>query len=542
MNGKLNLHKSSGCRVAKTLGIIAVLFVILALLVPMASANAIPVPRVESAQSAESASLTPYAWHTLYGSSESDAGYGIAADGNGNLYIVGISATTWNGPAGQTPLHDHSSGTNNDIVVTKLNNRGEYLWHTFYGSPTAELPMHSQFDIAVDSNANVYVVASSDATWNGPTGQAPRHGYSGQKDCVALKLDGNGAYQWHTFYGSGTDDYCYGIATDGTGNIYITGQSDATWNGPTGQLPLHAHSFGWGTYDIVTLRLDSSGAYQWHTFYGAAPYELHGDVGVGIALDGNGNVYVTGYSDNTWNGPTGQGPLHAHSSPNAEYDLFVLKLNGSGGYLWHTFYGSAFASAARAGDRGYNVVVVGDDVYVSGMCNATWNGPTGQSPLHPHSSDQTYYDLFALKLNSSGTYQWHTFYGSTGVDVSFNASAVDSRGNVYVAAYSNANWQGDGGTSPIYGYTGGYDMVALKLNSSGTYQWHTFLGSSSDDTAYGITVDGNGNVYASGGANATWNGPSGQPPLHDHSSGTNADIAVVKLIDRYLLYLPLILR
>ena len=103
-----------------------------------------------------------------------------------------------------------------------------------------------------------------------------------------LKLNSSGAYQWHTFYGSSSDDDGgYGIAVDGSGNVYVTGDSDATWNGPAGQNPLHAYS---GSYDIFVLKLDSSGAYQWHTFYGSSSW----DYGFGIAVDGSGNVYVTG--------------------------------------------------------------------------------------------------------------------------------------------------------------------------------------------------------------------------------------------------------
>ena len=144
-----------------------------------------------------------------------------------------------------------------------------------------------------------------------------------------LKLNSSGAYQWHTFYGSSGDDYGYGIAVDGSGNVYVTGNSDATWNGPW-KIPLHAHS---GGYDIFVLKLNSSGAYQWHTFYGSSRY----DYGYGIAIDGSGNVYVTGYSLQP-----GRPADRTRSMPTAEAtDIFVLKLNSSGAYQWHTFYGSS---------------------------------------------------------------------------------------------------------------------------------------------------------------------------------------------------------
>ena len=125
-----------------------------------------------------------------------------------------------------------------------------------------------------------------------------------------------------------------GIAVDSSGNVYVTGFSNDTWRGPNGQNPLNAYNGGdsdFGT-DIFVLKLNSSGAYQWHTFYGAGD-----DYGEGIAVDGNGNVYVTGYSNDTWNGPSGQSPLNAY---NGGTDIFVLKLDSSGAYQWHTFYGS----------------------------------------------------------------------------------------------------------------------------------------------------------------------------------------------------------
>jgi len=142
-----------------------------------------------------------YVWHTFYGSSNTDLGYGIAVDGSGNVYITGYSVATWG-----SPLHAHSGGA--DIVVVKLTSAGAYQWHTFYGSSNIDYGQA----IAVDGSGNVYITGSSYATWQGDGGTNPLHAYVGSYDIVALKLTSAGAYQWHTFYGSSNSDYSYGIA------------------------------------------------------------------------------------------------------------------------------------------------------------------------------------------------------------------------------------------------------------------------------------------------------------------------------------------
>ena len=216
-----------------------------------------------------------------------------------------------------------------------------------------------------------------------PPGDHPLNSHSGNWDMVVVKLNSSGAYQWHTFYGSGSYDWSYGIAVDTNGNVYVTGYSYATWGSP-----INPHS---GDWDIVVVKLDSSGAYQWHTFHGSSD----SDCGYGIAVDTNGNVYVTGYSSATWGSP-----LNSHSG---NWDIVVVKLNSSGAYQWHTFHGSSNA------DGGYSIAVDTDgNVYVTGHSTATWG-----TPLAPYNDG---YDIVVLKLDSSGAYQWHTFYGSGGDD------------------------------------------------------------------------------------------------------------------------------
>ena len=342
------------------------------------------------------------------------------------------------------------------------------------------------FGIAVDGSGDVYVTGYSYGTWG-----SPLNAYSGDYDIFVLKLSSSGALQWNTFFGSSSgSDAGFGIAVDSSGNIYVTGDSNGTWG-----FPLNAYS---GDYDIFVLKLSSSGALQWNTFFGSSSGS---DAGDGIAVDSGGNIYVTGYSTATWGFP-----LNAYSG---DYDIFVLKLSSSGAVQWNTFFGSSSGS-----DNGKGIAVDSSgNVYVTGYSTATWG-----SPLNAYSGSGDY-DIFVLKLSGSGAVQWNTFFGSSiGADLG-NGIAVDSRGNIYVTGYSDGTWG-----FPLNAYSGSYDIFVLKLSGSGAVQWNTFFGSSSgSDAGYGIAVDSSGNIYVTGFSTATWGSP-----LYAYS-GNSENINVLKM-------------
>jgi hypothetical protein len=464
-----------------------------------------------------------YQWHTFYGSDAGDYGHDIAVDDSGNVYVTGYSNAPWNGPGATPPLTPFSGHA--DIFVLKLDASGAYQWHAFYGS---DVGYNFGNSIAVDGSGNVYVTGYSFSTWNGLGATPPLNPFSNNTgagpsppaEIFVLKLDASGAYQWHTFYGSGKGDTGNGIAVDGSGNVYVTGYGDATWNGPGATPPLNPFSNGTGWIptlhsSIFVLKLNTSGAYQWHTFYGSDA----GDGGNSIAIDGSGNLYVTGYSHGTWNGPGATPPLNPYSG---SIDILVLKLNASGAYQWHTFYGST------AGDDFGNSIAVDDigNVYVTGSSSDPWNGPGATPPLNAYSTNIS---IFVLKLNTSGAYQWHTFYGSVASDDYGSGIAVDGSGNVYVTGNSDDTWNGPGATPPLNAYSSGVDIFLLKLDTSGAYQWHIFCGSvAGDEYGQGIAVDGSGNVYVTGFSGDTWNGPKATPPLNAYSGSAN--IFVLKLL------------
>jgi hypothetical protein len=419
-------------------------------------------------------------WHTFYGSEyDDDSGNDIVVDTNGNVYVTGWSNYGWDGDGSISPLNPFSG--NADLFVLKLNNSGAYQWHTFYGSTTyADQGM----GIAVDSYSGVYIAGGSIGSWRGPGWEEPKHPHGGKADILVLKLDSGGGYKWHTFYGSTENESGRGIALDGNMNIYITGYGVASWNGSGDILPKHPFSSAVGVDDIIVLKLDNNGAYQWHTFYGCSDE----DYAYRVATDVGGNVYICGGSTATWSGPTGQTPLHSFSG-----GIFLLKLDVNGVYQWHSFYGGGKYDEAE----GLALDTVGN-IYLTGTSQG-WNGPGGELPLH--SGGQ----ITVIKLDSGGAYKWHTFYGSDTSNYAF-AVAVDPGGSAYAAGLSYAEtWNGDGGALPLQPFAGLEHIFVLKLNDS-TGAIAPTVTTTDISAITSTTASGGGNVTTDGGGSVTARG------------------------------------
>ncbi|HTZ17675.1 MAG TPA: SBBP repeat-containing protein, partial [Dissulfurispiraceae bacterium] len=321
-------------------------------------------------------------------------------------------------------------------------------------------------------------------------------------EIFVLKLSSSGAYQWHTFYGSGITDRAYGIAADSS-NVYVTGQSEATWG-----TPLHA--FDASAYNFFVLKLSSAGAHQWHTFYGKGE-------GRSIAVDSGGNSFIAGTSNATWTGPTVQSPKNNYAT-GANSQVTVLKLNGSGAYQWHTFYGPSSVSNATTGNG--IALDTQDNVYVTGEVYSSFNGPSGQSPLNPCGTDSG--SILVMKLDADGSYKWHTCYYGSG---SWGSSiAVDGSGSSFVTGETPFMFGYPHDNDAIYDMTWTFGTAAfvLKLDNAGAHQWHAYFGGETDGyspgdiAGVGIALDSSGNINVAGATNPPWNGPSGEAPRHPY--------------------------
>jgi myo-inositol-hexaphosphate 3-phosphohydrolase len=211
---------------------------------------------------------------------------------------VGQGDDTWD-----TPVNPYVGSW--DVFAVKLNNNGVRQWHTFLGSADWD----EGYAIAVDESGNVYVAGNSESTWGTPVNP-----HAGNWDAFAAKLDSSGVLEWHTFLGSADWDHSYAIEEDGSGDVYVAGDSYATWNTPDNPYA--------GSADAFVAKLNSNnGARQWHTFLGSTGH----DAAHGITVDRSGSVYVVGYSESTWGTP-----VNPHAG---ETDVFVAKIGAFVSYL-----------------------------------------------------------------------------------------------------------------------------------------------------------------------------------------------------------------
>ncbi|MEO8209938.1 MAG: SBBP repeat-containing protein, partial [bacterium] len=395
--------------------------------------------------------------------------------------------------------------------------------------------------IAVDDSENVYV---SGRSYRSGTGH----------NCATIKYNSSGVQQWgqsHNGFGTGF----YGptsLEVDNSGNVYITGSSAEsgtypdyttikynssgvqTWiqsyNGPgnsydgahslavdgSGNVYVTGHSPGIGTNnDYATIKYSSSGDQQWVQRYNG-PGNL-GDYANSLAVDDSGNVYVTGSSGNGINS-----------------DYATIKYNSSGVQQWVQRYNGTGNNHNAA----HSIAVdYSGNVYV-----------TGKSDSYPHTVYAT------IKYNSSGVQQWIQEYGPiNNVENAPPSLAVDGSGNAYITGNSvgsgtsadyatvkynssgvqqwvqlyNGPGNGDDGATSLavdisgnVFVTGGsigsgssYDYATIKYNSSGVQQWVQTYNGNNYDIASSLALDGSGNVYVTGGS---------------IGSGTSYDYATIK--------------
>jgi len=347
--------------------------------------------------------------------------------------------------------------------------------------------------IAVDSSGNAYVVGQT-LSANFPTNPAnARLGApnpSNTLDVFVAKLnDAGSALVFSTYLGGSADDVGTSIAVCASNYVYVTGWTAST-NFPTTVGAFQ--STRQGAQDAFVAKLNPTGsALDYSTYLGGGNL----DFGRGIAVDANGNVYVTGET-NSINFPT----LYASQTSNGGgWDAFVTKLSGAGSPVYSTYLGGT------GNDYGAGVAVDSTgSAYVTGY---TQSGDLPTTPDAYQNYLGGYYsafDAFVTKLDVTGAPAYLTYLGGSGNDYGAGV-AVDSDGYAYITGLT-ASWdfptvnafQSNPGNSSC-GANDCFDAFVTKLDTAGsTVMYSTYLGGSAYDSGNSIAVDAYGNAHVAG--------------------------------------------
>jgi len=378
-------------------------------------------------------------WVSTYNgpADDDDHAWDLALDDLGNVYVTGSS---------------FGLGTSYDYATIKYDSSGTKIWESRYNGPDDHWDMPCA--VAVDDSGNVYVTGSSVGSG----------GYITGYDYATVKYDGNGNELWVQRYNGPKDllDAPYGLALDATGGVCVTGISFDS--AAAGLLYKSAYA---------TLKYDTSGNRIWIRRYNGPTNTLDG--ASGIATDGLGNVYVTGFSDGTgtW------------------LDYAPLKYDSSGNEVWVRRYAGLGEDAL---DEASAITVdASNNVYVTGYSRHSHNLPDDNS------------DWATVKYTASGDEVWVKRYsGPDALDDEANAIAVSGSGNIYVTGFTCRR-------------TTSRDYTTIAYGQDGTELWLLEYDGPANgvDEALAIAVDGLGNVYVTGSS---------------FDEGTHRDFATIKYL------------
>jgi hypothetical protein len=299
-------------------------------------------------------------YSTYLGGSAYDYGSGIAVDSSESAYVAG-NTNSANFPTTQNAFQttfgggptDPNFGPPPDAFVTKLNPAGSGLiYSTYLGGDDQDTGQ----GIAVDTSGIAYVAGYTRSIKFPTTFGAFQPVFGGGLwDAFVTKVDSTGStLVYSTYLGGSGFDQAFAIAVDDRGHAYITGRTGSAF-----PIVNAFQSSSGGGFDAFVTKLDLTGsALVYSTYLGGSS----GEEGEGIAVDLQGNAYVTGVTDST-NFPTTLGAFQpAHAGGNGQ-DAFVTKLGPSGSALVYSSYlgGSGYeVGFAIAVDRRGNAYVTGE--------------------------------------------------------------------------------------------------------------------------------------------------------------------------------------
>lgn len=433
-----------------------------------------------------------YQWVKTSGGFTDDAGYAIANDANGNLFTTGFFSGTVDLDPGPGVTNLTSNGSI-DIFILKLNAAGDLIWAKQIGGAGTDYGTN----IVVNANGDVYVAGAysgSNIDFNPNAGVYTLSSLGGS-DIFLIKISNAGNFIWAKGLMGTETKTVKGIAVDNSDNVYTCGYFNGTMDADPGSAVANINSSSMAE-DIFISKLDGAGNFVWaKAIGGGAIDQCHA-----ISLDASSNVYVTGSFQSTVDFDPGTSIANLSSAGGA--DIFVLKLNQTGDYVWAKRIGSFNDESANAIviDHAGNVILSGD---YSGIVDFNPGAAVFTMTHNPNNGSINNY--FALKLNNAGNFVWAKSFGGNQAFGTISSIACDNANNIYICGnFDGYDVDFDPGPAyynmSLYGFYP--EVFVLELFSTGNFVWAgQFGGSMGYYVGSSIAIDAGNNIYTTGSFN-----------------------------------------
>jgi len=454
------------------------------------------------------ASIPDWQWATGAGGSGVDYGNSIITDASGNVYATGEFGSD-SISFGSITLYNQDL---NDIFVVKYNPAGNVVWAKSFGGNKDDFSK----SIALDENGNVYItgsfVSDSISFGNFKLFNCTHHYYI-ISDIFIAKLDPNGEVIWAIKEGGEDADEGTGIKIDQAGNIFLTGDF-CSQTITFGNITLTNSAVG--KKDVFLVKFDSNANVLWaKSIYGTKNENV-----TGIALDGSGNICITGYFNSlsiTFNNTT------LYNTTTNGNNIFIAKYNTNGNVIWAKSAGGIY-SDTDIQSRGIATDSDGN-MYITGHFY-NWTITFDNITL----TSSGWEDIFIVKYNADGNVAWAKNPHGEGREYGF-AIATDVANNIYITG----SFWGDSVTfdsitivnkrSNVFGD----NMYIAKYNSNGDAQMAASSEGLSSNWGRAISACSEDKVATIGVFHYSYI-VFGQTMINMHGgSSSNEDIFTVKL-------------
>jgi hypothetical protein len=351
-------------------------------------------------------------YSTYLGGSSNDYGTGVAVDSFGCTYVIGYTESS---DFPTLNAYNDGFGGSSDLFMTKFSNDGNALvYATFLGGSSEDLGIGISVDgsgcacaTGYTSSIDFPTQSAYDSTYNG-----------GGSDAFVTKFSATGdSLVFSTFLGGADNDYGYAIAVDDSGCVCLTG---TTMSSDFPAQNAYDADYNGGECDAFVVKLSATGnSLSFSTFLGGSS----NDYGCGIAVDGRGSAYVTGWTYSP-NFPT-LNAFDASWGGGGQYcsDTYVTKFSAAGSALYSTFLGGSSQDC-------------GNGIAVDKFGCAFVTGVTSSSDFPSQNAWNNNYDystdVFVTEFSAIGDkLVYSTFIGGVADDYGY-AIAVDGSSCAYI--------------------------------------------------------------------------------------------------------------